>query len=129
MVLDTSALVAIFRKEPDWKSYLAALRSARQPRLSAANLVECLIVLGSRVGGDGRERLLRMLQRVGTVVEPVTQARALLAVQAHDRFGKRNHAANLNYGDCFAYALAKELDLPLLFKGNDFPQTDIRPAL
>ena len=129
MVLDTSALVAIFRKEPDWKAYLVALRAARRPRLSAANLVECLIVLGSRAGDDGRERLARLLQRVGTVVEPVTQARALLAVQAHDRFGKRKHAANLNYGDCFAYALAKELDLPLLFKGNDFSRTDVRPAL
>lgn len=129
MVMDTSALVAVFPKEPDWKGYLVAVRAARQPRLSAANLVECVIALGGCVRDDDRERLLRLLQRVGAAVEPVTQARALLAAQAHDRSGKRKHPAALNYGDCFGYALAKELDLPLLYKANDFSRTDIRSVL
>jgi ribonuclease VapC len=69
------------------------------------------------------------LAEAGVEIVPVTAAQARLAREAHRRFGKGNHPANLNFGDCFAYALAKERDLPLLFKGEDFTRTDLRPAL
>jgi ribonuclease VapC len=91
--------------------------------------VETLIVLEWRVQDGVRERLGRLLRGLAATVEPVTEARALLAADAYRRYGKGYHSARLNYGDCFAYALAKELDAPLLYKGNDFAQTDIRSAL
>lgn len=130
IVLDSSALAAIFhQEEPDWSTLLEALQAATQPRLSAANLVETLIVLGSRAPQGGRERFELLLHGSDIVVEPVTERRAFQAAKAYNRFGRGYHKTRLNYGDCFGYALATELDMPLLYKGNDFAQTDIRPAL
>jgi ribonuclease VapC len=128
-VVDTSVLAAIFLKEEDWERLLTFLHAASSPRISAATLVETLIVLEWRVQDGVRERLGRLLRGLAATVEPVTEARALLAADAYRRYGKGYHSARLNYGDCFAYALAKELDAPLLYKGNDFAQTDIRSAL
>lgn len=130
IVVDSSALVAMFRKEePDWLSYLEALQAATRPRLSAANLVETIIVLGSRAPRGGRQRLAMLVRESGMIIEPVDELRALQAADAHAQFGRGNHPAKLNFGDCFAYALAKELDMPLLYKGDDFRQTDIRSVL
>lgn len=129
MVVDSSALVAIFLLEPDAPALTRMLATDPRPRVSAANLVETLIVLTSKTRRDVRGDVTDLLGRTDAEVCPVTPDQAWLAGEAFRRFGKGRHAAALNFGDCFAYALAKELDLPLLFKGDDFAKTDIRPAL
>ena len=100
-----------------------------QPRMSVANLFETFMVLEGRTRHDLRDRIMRVIIGLGVQIEPVTTAHLWFAREGFRRFGKGNHPAGLNYGDCFAYALARSLDLPLLFKGDDFRQTDIRPAL
>jgi ribonuclease VapC len=129
MVVDTSAVVAIFLDEPEAELFRDVIREADEPRMSAASVAETLIVLDNRTGDDNGELLRNMLFELGTVIEVVTFADALTAADAYRRFGKGHHRARLNHGDCFAYALARSLDLPLLFKGDDFRHTDIRPAL
>lgn len=129
MVVDTSAIVAIFLSEPEADLMRDLLRAASDARMSAANLAECQIVLDNRTGDDNSELLRAMLFELGLGIEPVTAADAWAAAGAYRRFGKRRHKAALNYGDCFAYALARNLDLPLLFKGDDFRHTDIRAVV
>jgi ribonuclease VapC len=129
IVVDTSALVAILRDEPDAEGFARVLRDAHRPRLSAANLAELLIVLAGRTGRDNLPKVERFLARAGVEVEPVDAAQVVRVNEAFLRFGKGRHRACLNYGDCFAYALAVSLDMPLLYKGDDFAQTDVRPAL
>jgi ribonuclease VapC len=129
MVVDSSALVAILLFEDDAELLADTIRLSRRPRLSAANLAETLIVLNRRNGTDNRPDVQEFVVGSGMIVEPVDLAQAWRAGDAYGRFGKGRHRAALNYGDCFAYALAKSLDLPLLFKGDDFRHTDIRPAL
>jgi ribonuclease VapC len=129
MVVDSSALVAILLLEDDAEALAERIRLGHQPRISAANLTETLIVLNRRNGTDNRPEVHDFVVDSGMVVEPVNLAQAWLAGEAYRRFGKGHHRARLNYGDCFAYALARSLDLPLLFKGDDFRHTDIRPAL
>ncbi len=97
--------------------------------MSAANVLETLMVLDGRTGTDNRPELRSMIELMDLRIEPVTARQVWLAHDAFRRFGKGFHPARLNYGDCFAYALARELDMPLLFKGDDFPLTDIRPAI
>jgi ribonuclease VapC len=130
IVVDTSAIVAIFRKEEGWEKLVELLGDARGPAISAATALEATIVLGGRAG-DGRSvwEVREFLDEGGMVIHPVTASQAWMAADAYRRFGKGYHPARLNYGDCFSYALAKELDVPLLYKGSDFAQTDIRPAL
>jgi ribonuclease VapC len=97
--------------------------------MSAANFLEIAIVIDN---ADEPEQMLDLdlfLTEAGLEIVPVTAAQARLAREAYRRFGKGNHPAKLNFADCFAYALAKERDLPLLFKGDDFTRTDLRPAL
>ena len=129
IVIDLPAVIAIFMREPDADRMLEVMRRAHRPRLSAANLLEVLMVLDGRTASSNRDLLEGWLTRLDAEIEPVTAAQAWLAHEAFRRFGKGIHPARLNYGDCFAYGLARELDMPLLFKGNDFPLTDIRPAL
>jgi ribonuclease VapC len=129
MVVDSSALVAILLFEDDAELLADTIRLSHRPRLSAANLAETLIVLNRRNGTDNRPEVQEFVVGSGMIVEPVDLAQAWRAGDAYGRFGKGRHRAALNYGDCFAYALAKSLDLPLLFKGDDFRHTDIRPAL
>lgn len=129
IAVDTSAIVAVFRKEDDWEVLFEAIHGALTPVISAASLFEAVIVLDGRSAEPSEPELRDFLAEAGFEIRPVTADHAWLAGEAYRRFGKGNHPARLNYGDCFAYALAKELDLPLLFKGDDFPQTDIRPAL
>jgi ribonuclease VapC len=105
--------------EPEAPKLLEALQRTPRAYLSAANFLEIAIVI---------DDLDRFLTDAGIGIVPVTTAQARIVRDAY-RVGKGNHPAGLNFGDCFAYALAKERDLPLLFKGDDFPQTDLRPAL
>lgn len=130
MIIDTSVLVAILRDEPEKNEYLRMLAGVRHPRISAATLVELTAVIEHGKRSDLADAAENILANAGVVIEPFTAAQAALARQAYRRFGKASrHPARLNMGDCFSYALAKDLDLPLLFKGDDFGHTDVTPAL
>jgi ribonuclease VapC len=129
MVVDASALAAVFFLEPDAPKFLGALQQRPYACMSAANFLEIAIVIDSRDAPEQMVDLDLFLAEAGVEIVPVTAGQARIARDAYRRFGKGNHAAGLNFGDCFAYALAKERDLPLLFKGDDFAQTDLRPAL
>lgn len=126
MIIDTSALLAILTDEPDAARFAAAIASAEMCYLSAASLLETAIVIEARHGLLGGEKLDELITAIRVTIEPVTRGQITLARQAYRDYGKGRHPAGLNYGDCFAYALAKSLDAPLLFKGNDFTQTDIK---
>jgi len=129
IVVDSSAVIAIFRQEEDAEVYAESIAADEDPVMSAANLVEVSIVLRGlkKTVPEKAERWLDDFVKVaGIRIEPVTPEQAQAARSAHLRYGKgTGHAAALNYGDCFAYALAKAMDAPLLCKGNDFPLTDI----
>jgi ribonuclease VapC len=126
MVVDSSALVAIVLGEPGAERYLEALRrSVGPPSMSAANAVEATIVVEARQGREASRDLSLLIDASGITIEPVTADQVPLAVDAWRRFGKGRHLAELNLGDCFGYALARALGMPLLFKGDDFNKTDI----
>jgi ribonuclease VapC len=125
MVIDASALIAILLKEPEAERFLRMISSNPHPRISAANLLEAGIRLDQDPNprlGPGLDALVKELE---LHVEPVTEAQVVLARQAYRSYGRGNHPAGLNFGDCFAYALAKATGEPLLFKGDDFSRTDI----
>ena len=128
MVLDTSAIVAIQRDEPECRDFVHLLATAEDPLISAATLLEASIVLHAKAGEEGVVDLDQLLQAAGVRCVAVDAAQALAARTAWIRYGKGRSAAALNYGDCFSYALATTLDRPLLYKGNDFSQTDVRVA-
>lgn len=129
MVVDTSALVAILNDEPERRVFNESIEAASATYVSAANLLETRIVL---FAGSGEAAILALdafLLESGITVVEVSSRIADLAFDAYRRFGKgTGHGAGLNFGDCFSYALAKHLDVPLLFKGDDFSRTDIRSA-
>jgi ribonuclease VapC len=130
MILDTSALVAILRDEAETESFADAIEAAPVRRLSAANFVELASVIDSKRNPTASRRVDDLLGRAGIAIEPVTERQARIAREAYRDFGKGSgHPAQLNFGDCFAYALAKDLDEPLLFKGGDFVHTDVRRAI
>jgi ribonuclease VapC len=133
IVVDTSAVVAIFLQEAEMPLFLDCLASSQRNWISAASVLECSIVIRGRKTstGDRSERWLDdFLVAMDIQVEPVLVEDLRLARDANLRFGKgTGHPAQLNFGDCFAYALAKRLDVPLLYKGDDFARTDIAPAL
>lgn len=129
LVLDTSAVVALIQGEPCSDRLVAALEAADARCISAANVVEAGIVLQARYGDHGERELDAFLLRAQVEVVPVTPENADLARHAFRRFGKGRHAAGLNFGDCFAYALAKALNAPLLFVGEDFGTTDVDVAV
>lgn len=128
MVIDTSALVALLSMEPEAARIASALESDATRLISAATLVETGIVIESRYGLAGARELDLLAAKAAFIIEPVTGEQADVAREAWRRYGKGRHSAGLNYGDCFSYALAKVKGEPLLFKGNDFPQTDIAVA-
>ena len=128
MIVDTSALLAILFNESDAETYARAIAQADAPRISAANFVEAAIVIEAQTKNSSSQ-LDAFMRRAGIALEPVTEEQAHVARQAYTDFGKGRHSAALNFGDCFAYALAKVTDNPLLFKGKDFSQTDITPAI
>ena len=129
MILDTSPLVAILAKGPDSERYVQAISRAPRCRMSAGNFIELSIVIESQFQPEAARQCDALFRRVGIVIEPVTVEHAHLARQAFHDFGKGRHPAGLNFGDCFAYALAKSTGEPLLFKGEDFRRTDIVCAL
>ena len=129
MIIDTSALVAIVTQEVDGILFEEALAQAVTVRISAATLVETTLVLEGRGGDRPGARLERLLVDIGAEICPVTEHTARLAQDGWRRFGKGRHKAALNFGDCFAYALARERDEPLLFKGDDFARTDVKAAI
>lgn len=129
MVIDTSALVAILAAEPEQQRFIHAIEAAESCRLSAASWVETSIVVESRHGAAGLYYLDQLLSRADIEITTVDQQQARSAREAYRQYGKGRHPAGLNFGDCFSYALAAARAEPLLFKGNDFSQTDIVPAL
>jgi len=129
MILDTSAVLAIVLGEPGFEVFVDAIASAPSCRISAASFVEASILAESRIGDQGIRQCDSFFRTSRISVEPVTEDQALLARQGYSDYGKGRHPAGLNFGDCFAYALAKATGEPLLFKGQDFRQTDIQPAL
>ena len=128
MILDTSALVAVLYGEPEARDFVERIRAADVCRISMANHVELSMVVESQLGPNGTRQADAFLRRAGVVVEPVTIEQGDLARQAFLDFGKGRHKAGLNFGDCFAYALARATGEALLFKGDDFALTDIRRA-
>jgi ribonuclease VapC len=129
MILDTSAVLAILFNEPDAETYAQAMSQADSLRMSAVNFVEAAIVVEVQTKHLGSRQFDAFFRRAGIVIEAVTEEHAHAARQAYTDFGKGHHAAGLNFGDCFAYALAKVTREPLLFKGRDFSKTDITAAV
>jgi ribonuclease VapC len=130
VILDTSALVAILRGEPEAQAFATAMERSDVRRLSAANFLELASVVDSRRNAGVSAQMDELLADSAVLIEPVTEAQARIARQAYRTFGKGSgHPARLNFGDCFAYALAKALGEPLLFKGQDFGHTDVTPAI
>ncbi|MCW2242026.1 type II toxin-antitoxin system VapC family toxin [Azospirillum canadense] len=127
MVVDTSAIMAILLAEPDAARYARAIGAADVRLISAATVLECSIVAIARFGNDATLAAWMADHAFEVVVVDATQVG--LARDAFLRFGKGRHPAGLNYGDCFSYALAKATNESLLFKGNDFPLTDLTSAL
>jgi len=127
VVIDTSALIAVLLGEPEAEA-VAALEASIVV-VPAATLVEAGIVAESRLGPDGALDLTTLLEEAEVAVEPFTQGDARAALDARRRFGNGRHPAGLNLGDCFAYAVAARRGDSLLFVGDDFAQTDVRPAL
>lgn len=128
MIVDTSALIAIVYDEPEAADFVARIHDAEVCRISVANHLELAMVVEHQLGPDGARQVEAFLRRAGIVVEPVTLEQGEIARQAFLDYGKGRHPAGLNFGDCFAYALAKATGEPLLFKGGDFARTDIAAA-
>jgi ribonuclease VapC len=130
IAVDTSALVAIVLGEPDAEAYLSILSSnAGDIEMSAATHVEASIVVTARQGSEADDDLTKLLSLLEIDVTPVDREQARAAIAAWRRFGKGHHPAALNFGDCFSYALAKTRGTALLYKGDDFMQTDVASAL
>lgn len=125
MVIDTSALLALLGDEPEAAAFEAAIESDPVRLVSAGNLLEAAIVVESRWGPAGGRELDLLIHEAAVEVVPVDAEQVEVARQAYRDFGRGRHAASLNYGDCFAYALACISGEPLLFKGDDFARTDV----
>ena len=125
MVIDTSALLAILQDEPERRAFNEAIEAADGRAMSMANFVEASIVIECRYGAEGVRDLDLFLERAAIELVDVTLAQGHAARRAFARYGKGRHTAGLNFGDCFAYALAAERGEPLLFKGGDFDKTDV----
>jgi ribonuclease VapC len=128
MILDSSALVAVVLSEPGHENLLAKIKASRSVGIGAPTLVESLIVLLRRLGGDPSPALADLLRTIEAEVIPFTEDHCREALRAYARFGKGQHPAALNFGDCLAYATASAAGEPLLYVGDDSAQTDIRPA-
>ena len=130
MIVDTSALIAILFDEPDATTFAASIDAAATCRLSAASFLEAAIVVDRTKSPVPGHRLDDLVRAAKMVIAPVTEEQARIARQAYRDYGRGSgHPARLNFGDCFAYALARATGELLLFKGDDFIHTDISPAL
>jgi ribonuclease VapC len=129
VIIDTSALIAILRDEPDAHDCAIAIEKSTNRRLSAANFVETALVIDGSRDPIASRRFDDLVKEARIVIEPVTEAQARMAREAYRDFGRGSgHPASLNFGDCFAYALAKAFGEPLLFRGDDFSRTDVISA-
>lgn len=128
MIVDSSALLAILQEEPEADRFTLALRRDAVCGVSVANWLELSMVAFQRGGEDAVRDLDLLLHKHGIEIEAVTPKQGTIARRAFMKYGKGVHPARLNFGDCFAYALAKDTGEPLLFKGEDFAQTDIAAA-
>lgn len=129
MIVDTSALVAIIQNEDDSAALLHALAASASPTIAAPTLLEARIVVSTKLGNPARRQLDALIKTHRISVEPFTEPLADVAADAFRDYGKGSgHPAQLNFGDCFAYALATERGEPLLFTGQDFVHTDVTPA-
>lgn len=130
MIVDTSAIIAVLKEETDAPRFLRALTISTEPkRISAANYLEAGVVVDANRNPVLSRRLNDLVVQTAIEVEPVTREQAEIARAAYRDFGKGSgHPAELNFGDCFAYALAKSMGEPLLFKGDDFSRTDVAIA-
>jgi ribonuclease VapC len=130
MIVDTSALIAILKYEPEALAFSNAIEAAKVVRVSAASYLEVHIVVGKYKNPILQARLEEILENPGVQIEPVTAKQAEIAREAYRAYGKGSgHPAGLNFGDCFSYALAREKREPLLYKGDDFVHTDLRAAV
>jgi ribonuclease VapC len=130
MVIDTSALIALLRAEPETTNFIGAIAAASKRLLSAPSYVETAMVIVARSGSQGQDALDRLIACLGIEVVAFTQEQAALAVTAYRQYGRGSgHPARLNFGDCFSYALAKLQGEPILFKGDDFVHTDLAAAV
>jgi ribonuclease VapC len=130
MIIDASAIIAILRNEPEARSCANAIASTTRRRVSAVNYVEAAVVIDGSRDLVASRRFDDLFREAQLVVEPVNESQARIAREAYRDFGKGSgHPAGLNFGDCFAYALAKATGEPILFKGDDFRHTDLSPAL
>jgi ribonuclease VapC len=129
MILDSSALIAILRNEPEASAFTDAIEAASVRRISAASFVETAVVVDGGRNPVLSRRFDDLLREAQVRIEPVTETQARLAREAYRDFGRGSgHPAKLNFGDCFAYALARDTGESLLFKGDDFVHTDVIPA-
>jgi ribonuclease VapC len=129
MVIDASALLAILLDEEERRAYIEAIEAAASRAMSVGTFVEVSIVIESRFGAEGLRDLDLFIDRAGIEIAGMDLEQGRLARQAFSRLGKGRHPAGLNYGDCFAYALAIQRGESLLYKGGDFAQTDVTPAI
>ena len=130
MIVDTSAVVSIAFREPEARRLAAALHEAAGSQISAPNYVEAALIISRYAGREGMPELDELLAAAGVTIAAFTAEHARLAREAHRRFGRGSgHPAELNLGDCFAYALAQACQEPLLYIGNDFVHTDVAAAL
>ena len=128
MIVDTSAILAVLFNEPDAGHFTRAIAESTLCRMSTANYLEAALVIEGRTGMAGGHELDLFIKRATIELVPVSVEQAQAARLAWRRFGKGNHPAGLNFGDCFAYALAEVTGEPLLYKGEDFALTDAEPA-
>lgn len=130
MIVDTSAVVAILKREPGWEAVERTLADASTARMSAGTSLELGLVVDQARSAELSRLLDTLLRDWDVVVEPVTAEHARVAREAYRDYGRGSgHRARLNFGDCFAYALASLTGEPLLFVGDDFAATDLTPAL
>lgn len=130
MIVDTSALIGIIQDEEDSAALLHALAAAASPTIAAPTLLEARIVVTAKLGNPARRQLDALIKALHISVVPFTENLTDIAADAYRDFGKGSgHPAQLNFGDCFAYALATEQGEPLLFTGQNFAHTDITPAI
>ena len=128
MILDSSALIAILNGEAEADRFTGSIFQADRCAVSAPSLLETAMVIEGLAGDRGRRDLDDLLAELSVRIEPFTEHQLTIAREAFRRYGKGRHPARLNFGDCMAYALAKERGEPLLFKGDDFSRTDVEVA-
>ena len=130
MVIDSSALLVLLLGEPETERFVAAIAADTERLLSAASYLETAIVMVSRFGPQGLEKLDRLISELSIDIAPFNAEQARLGIASFQQYGRgTGHPAALNYGDCFTYALAKFTEHSVLFKGNDFSRTDLMSAV